>query len=250
MEKTPETMRLCKAIAACNFASRRGAADLVRAGRISVNGQIVRDLSTQVGPEDVVALDGTAAPRREEHLSLMFHKPRGYVCSHADMHGEHLIYELLPPEYRQKHLFSAGRLDCDSEGLLILTDDGEYAQKLMHPRYEILKRYLVQLDRPLDAAELARLRNGVEDLGEFLRPLSVTLAEGEKEENCYWFVLNEGRKREIRRLCRAVHRRVQMLRRCSSGLLELGDLAPGKVRKLSEEEIARSLCPRAVPGGK
>ena len=232
------TVRLVKRLSDAGAASRRAAGDLVLAGRVTVNGVVVREPGRPTLPEDRVALDGRelAAPGPRHYI--MLNKPAGWTCSNADRHADRLAIDLirLPEPAR---LFSAGRLDRESEGLLLFSDDGDFVQRLTHPGGGIRKRYFVATDKPLTPAARARLAAGIRDAGESLRALAIeALPEGG-----YLFTLGEGKKREIRRMAAAVGCRVTTLRRLSVGALELGNLPPGHWRELTPEERAAALRP-------
>ena len=229
---------LGKFLSLCGAASRRGAVELIRAGRVSVNGIVETDPARRVSADEAVALDGEAlAPPKRFHY-VMLNKPRGYVCSNADRHAEKLAADLLRGSY-PGFLRSAGRLDKESEGLIVFSDDGAYLERVAHPRYMVCKRYEVTVARELADADLARMVSGIADEGEMLRAISVERLDGRR----YMFKLNEGKKREIRRLCRACGAPVLKLKRISLGALELGELESGEHRELSAEEVEKSLLP-------
>ncbi len=228
---------LAKFIARCGAAARRKAAELVKSGAATVNGRIELDPAFPVDPgRDVVLLAGQPLRPPAAAVYIMLNKPRGYTTSHADAHATHLAVELIDcPEARR--LVSAGRLDRESEGLLIFSNDGTFIQHLEHPRYRIHKRYRVTADCPLNAAARARMQRGVTDAGENLRAVSVEPVAG--AQNVYLIELAEGKKREIRRMLKAVAGAATLrLERLSVGPVELGDLAPGRWRKLTPREVA------------
>ena len=229
-----ETVRLVKYLSSTGVASRRGAGELVLAGRVAVNGEITRNPGLQVAPGDRVTLDGKVVTPDARKYYVMLNKPRGYTCSAADRHAEQLAVELIDLPVR---LFSAGRLDRDSEGLILFSNDGDFVEQLTHPRHAVRKRYVVTTDRELAPDELAKMRAGIADEGEMLRALSARRC-GEKR---YTLVLGEGRKREIRRMLAALGAKTLRLRRVAVGALELGDLPVGKWRELSPEERAQAM---------
>lgn len=229
---------LTKYLGMCGAASRRRAEELIRAGRVTVDGVVTTDPAFRVAPARIVAVDGATAKLPEKFRYIMLNKPRGYVCSNADAHAAHLAVELIdaPPGC---FLRSAGRLDKDSEGLIVFSDDGAYLERVAHPRHRVTKLYDVTVSRPLAEAELAAMRSGVADDGEVLRVLeAVQTSPGRLR-----IKLNEGRKREIRRLCAFFGAPVSRLRRIALGGLTLGRLKPGEYRELSPEEVAASLRP-------
>ncbi|AVM45496.1 pseudouridine synthase [Victivallales bacterium CCUG 44730] len=228
--------RLVKFLSAAGVASRRAAGDLVKAGRIAVNGRTIREPGFRILPADTVTLDGRPVEPAGRFHYIMLNKPRGYVCTNADPHAPRKAVDLirLDPPVR---LFSAGRLDKESEGMILFSNDGDYVARLTHPRYEIRKTYLVRVTREFTEPELTRIRTGITDGGEHLRVISIAPAG-----NClYRIVLNEGKKREIRRLTAAVGSPTLELRRIRIGGLALGDLPQGAFRELTPEEVALTL---------
>ena len=228
--------RLVKFLSSAGAASRRAAGELVKSGRVTVNGRVVLEPGTRLAPGDQVTLDGTPVRPPESRLYIMLHKPRGYVCTTSDPHAEHKAVDLirLDPPVR---LFSAGRLDKESEGLILFSNDGAYVEELTHPRHEILKQYHVRLTRDLSAAELERIRTGIADDGDILRVRAIDRIG----PACYRITLNEGKKREIRRITAAVGAPTLQLKRVRVGSLELGSLPPGQWRMLTPEEVTLSL---------
>lgn len=233
-EKLSLTQYLCRS----GVASRRNSAQIVKSGRVSVDGAIIPEPGFKVPDGANVCVDGKTICVVTQHHYIMLNKPRGYVSSSSDVHAPKKAIDLikLPGSPR---IFSAGRLDKDSRGLLIFSDDGNYVDHLIHPRYRVLKRYLVTLPRELDEKELRRICSGIEDEGEVLRAESIRSCGN----RVYEVVLNEGKKREIRRLTAAVGAPTLDLQRVSIGALALGDLPEGQFRELSEEEIKLSLTP-------
>ena len=227
--------RLNKFIADCGVASRRKAEDLIRAGKICVNGQIVSNLGTKIDPTaDKVVLDGKKITPVEKKIYLKLNKPRGYISSCRSEKGERTIMDLVKdiPE----RLYPVGRLDMDSEGLMLLTNDGELANRLMHPRYEHEKEYTVNVKCPMTNEQMKELSSGILIDGRKTLPAKVKLL-GEKE---FSIILKEGKKRQIRRMVEAVGNRVVGLRRVRIGKLNLGKLPLGKYAYLTSSEI-RSL---------
>jgi pseudouridine synthase len=227
-------VRLNKFLQAAGVASRRKADQLIHAGRVQVNGRPVTEPWHQVDPAgDRVELDGEVLRLPGRHHYLKLYKPRGVTSTLADPHAARTLAEFVPPG---KRLFPVGRLDRDSEGLVILTDDGELAYFLTHPRFGVEKRYLVELDRPLARRDLARLRRGLplED-GPF-RPEGLRVSGTHVQLS-----LREGRKREIRRGFSALGYRVVRLVRQAIGPVQLGGLRPGEAKPLSPRERERLL---------
>ena len=236
--------RLQKILAEAGIASRRASERLILDGRVSVNGRVVTELGSRADPErDQIRIDGTPLPAREAPVYLILNKPYGYVTTARDEHGRPAVMDLV---YKTaERVFPVGRLDMDSEGLLLLTNDGEFAQRLTHPSHEVEKEYLA-LVRGTPATEaLRRLRHGVLLDGrptatatvEVTHPADVPPAGPGKA----WlrFVLHEGRKRQVRRMCEEVGHEVERLIRVRVGPLRLRGLVPGRVRELTPTEIER-----------
>lgn len=230
---------LAKYIARCGAAPRRKAADLVKAGSVKVNGRVITDPAFSVETSDKVELNGKALQPPAENVYIMLNKPRGYTTSHADKHAEHLAIELIDCPEAQR-LIPAGRLDKDSEGLLIFSNDGNFIQQITHPRYNVIKRYKVNASKELDALCRQRMLTGIMDEGEHLKALQVTPCPG--ENFCYYIELNEGKKREIRRMLKACGAATLRLQRIAMGSVKLNSLAVGKWRKLTAEEVASLLA--------
>jgi 23S rRNA pseudouridine2605 synthase len=225
-------MRLAKFLAHAGVASRRAAERLVADGRVTVAGAVVTDPARDVGESSGVAVDGRAvAPEpREAH---MLHKPVGVVSTARDTHGRTTVVDLVDSERR---LYPVGRLDADSSGLILLTNDGELAERLSHPRYEVEKVYRVRVEPPrVRESALRQLREGVELEEGTTAPARVRAVEPGTLE----VAIHEGRNRQVRRMCDAVGHRAVELRRIAFGPLLLGDLPAGKARRLSAAEVER-----------
>lgn len=237
MEKNVKTS-LSKYLSTCGIASRRKSCEFIRQGRVLVNGKTNNEPGFKISPDDEIIFDGRKVVSHSR-IYVMLNKPRGYICTSDDPHASKKAIDLieLPVEQKNVRLFSAGRLDKDSEGLLIFTNDGDYAEKIMHPRYEIQKEYKVKIDSEITDAKLDELRAGITDDNEFLRPEKII-----RDGKCrYTFVLNEGKKREIRRMVKHAGAKTLSLKRVSLGKLELGDLKTGQWKYLSPEEILKTL---------
>jgi 23S rRNA pseudouridine2605 synthase len=234
-------MRLQKALSQAGVASRRASEQLIREGRVQVNGQVVTEMGVQVDPNrDVIVVDGRTVGARAKRQYIKLHKPRRYLSTMSDDRGRPSLGDLLPGA---SGLYTAGRLDFDSEGLLLLTNDGALTQRLTHPRYEHPKEYLVLVEGTPTAAALDALRTGVELEEGRTAPAEVeqvrTTPWGRAPQGREWlrFVLREGRKRQIRRMCDAVGYPVRRLIRMRIGPIQLGDLAPGEHRSLTPVEL-------------
>jgi 23S rRNA pseudouridine2605 synthase len=237
--------RLQKVLARAGVASRRAAEGLIAAGRVTVNGQVVTTPGTQVDPaHDRIAVDGQPIRLETAPTTILLHKPAGYVTTVRAPWGRPTVLDLVKPGQEQgsnERLFPVGRLDADSEGLLLLTNDGELAQRLTHPRFAQEKEYLVLVEGRPEAEALRQLRAGVPLDCKLTAPALVEIARGKRGNDNTWlrFVIHEGRKRQIRRMCQAVGHAVRRLVRVREGVLVLGDLPPGQWRYLTAAEIAK-----------
>lgn len=228
--------RLQKVIARAGIASRRRAEELIASGRVRVNGQVVTELGVRVDPAtDRVEVDGRPVvfPRL---VYLMLHKPRGVVTTLRDPQGRATVLDLVPgvPE----RLFPVGRLDYDSEGLLVLTNDGELAHRLMHPSFEVVKVYRVCVAGKVTGAALKRLREGVMLDDGMTAPARVQVLSRREDGTWLEIGIHEGRNRQVRRMAKAVGLSVRRLIRIAYGPLRLGNLPPGKFRFLKESAVA------------
>jgi 23S rRNA pseudouridine2605 synthase len=229
-----EPLRLNKALSGAGLGSRRAVEELVRAGRVSVAGEVVQDLGRRVDPvHDRVEVDGSRVVLDERRRYWLLNKPAGVVSTAADPEGRPTVVGMVP---EQPRVFPVGRLDRDTEGLLLLTNDGPLAYRLTHARYGIEKRYLAEVERlPADAP--GRLRQGVELDDGFARPVRVRVVAGSGRRRMIEVVLVEGRNREVRRLLEAVGAPVRRLVRTAVGPIRLTGLAPGEFRPLRPEEL-------------
>jgi len=233
-------VRLHKFLAEAGAASRRGGEALILAGRVAVNGQVVQALGAKVDPgHDRVTLDSQPVRvRRKIYIAL--NKPRGVVCSRKDEFDRPTIYELLPKDWG--HLHSVGRLDYNSEGLLFLTNDGEFSLRLTHPRYGIRKKYLATVEGRVEGEMLGRFTQGLWYEGEKFKAEKARLLSATKSRSVVELELAEGKYREVRRLFESQGRTVKVLQRVQIGKIKLGELRPGKWRILTESEIKSLLC--------
>lgn len=229
-------MRLQKFMADCGVASRRACEQIISDGRVTVNG-IPAVLGMSVEETDDVRLDGKPLKPVEKRVVLMLYKPRGVVSTSSDEAGRKTVQAFVGDlPYR---LYNVGRLDLNSEGLLLLTNDGELCNHLMHPRYGVEKTYRVVCDGTLSASEIAALTNGVQLEDGITAPAKVTnIRRSTTGGTAFSITIHEGRNRQIRRMLEAVGHRTLRLKREAYGPLKLGDLRPGEWRYLSEEELA------------
>ncbi len=252
--KSSRPLRLQKVIADAGVCSRRAADELIAAGKVTVNGEIAEP-GRKVDPRrDRVLVSGKPLPPPPERpVTLAMNKPRGYLSSNRDPHHQKTVFQLLPPEFARVRLFCAGRLDKESEGLLILTTDGDLAHRLLHPSQAVTKRYRVRLQRPFLRKDLPRLTRGVTQEGELLRADKAYLLGPEKlpeSSDRLEVHLHQGRKREIRRLFEGLGYRVKRLKRVQIGSFVLKGLAPGEARVLGPAEIRALLGNPPGPGSR
>lgn len=238
----PEGERLQKYLAHAGVASRRHAEEMIVAGAVSVNGQVVRELGARVDPaHDEIRLHGRLVrPGASEHLYILLNKPTDTVTTAYDPQRRRTVLDLLPDEWVARRVYPVGRLDRDTEGLLLLTDDGELALRLTHPRYALTKEYAALVAGQPTPATLQRLEHGLLLPGE-RRPTAPARAWLEQRAGDATWVgieLHEGRNRQVRRMLEAVDHPAIRLRRVRVGPLTLGRLPPGKSRLLTEQEVA------------
>lgn len=219
--------------------SRRKMADAIRNGRVTVNGQVASDFRQPVDRrKDRVLLDGlpvVSAPGKP--LCLMLNKPAGVLSTTADERGRRTVMDILPEKYRRMRLYPVGRLDLDTTGLLLLSNDGELTNRLTHPRYENEKEYLVRVEGKLSIAERQMLERGIHLEDGVTSPAKIR--EVSLSPFNYSIAIHEGRKRQIRRMFAHLGHRVSALKRVRVGNLALGDLKEGQVRELTAREISR-----------
>ena len=229
-------MRINKYIASSGVTSRRNADKLVTEGRVKVNGKTVTELGFDVNENnDTVSVDGKKIALINKYTYIMMYKPKGCVCSANDECGRKTVFDYVDID---KRLFTVGRLDYDSEGLILLTNDGALAQYITHPGNEIPKSYLVKVEGDIPEADLARLRKGVKlDDGSLTARAKVRLKEITGNVYSYDVTIFEGKNREIRRMFEAIGKEVIFLKRVAVGDLRLGGLSRGTYRYLTDKEI-------------
>ena len=228
-------MRLNLFLSSNGICSRRKADEIILSGRVQVNNKIVLAPYFRVNESDIVSLDGKKifSPDEIQRVYYIINKPRGYVCAVSDKYDP-VIIDLLPKDPR---VFPVGRLDKDSEGLLILTNDGNFAQNIIHPSKKISREYEVTLNQPLNDNHLLRWRKGFEIESKFVKPLRIKQLSPEK----LIITLSEGIKREIRLMARQMGFRVEKLIRVKIGGLELGNLKPGEYKSLSFSSLCNKI---------
>jgi len=230
----PEGERLQKVLARAGLGSRRACEDLIREGRVTVNGRVAT-LGDRVGPGDSVEVDGGRVPLDPEVRTYALHKPAGVVTTASDPQGRPTVADLYPEGPR---VFPVGRLDLETEGLLLLTGDGELANRLTHPRFGVEKEYLAEVDGEPAAAALRRLTRGVDLEDGPARARSAVRVAGSRGRAAVRLVMTEGRKREVRRMLGAVGLPVRRLVRTRIGPVRLGRLRAGEWRELEPAEVA------------
>jgi 23S rRNA pseudouridine2605 synthase len=229
-------MRLNRYLSLAGVCSRREADRLIQQGRVSVNGQVVLSLGVRVdSATDRISLDGRQVILPEKSAYYLLHKPPGYLTTFSDPQGRRTIMDLI--EGVSERVVPVGRLDLDAEGLLVLTNDGELAHRLAHPRFGIIKRYRVWVKGEPSRSTLASLRNGVELEDGQARPDNVQLIRRTRRGTVLELELHEGKKREVKRICAAIGHPVERLVRTVFGPLELGSLPRGAYRPLTDEEV-------------
>ena len=234
-----DAVRLNKYLASCGAGSRRACDRLIAEGRVAVDGKTVASQGVTVLPfQQRVTLDGNEV-RPQSNRVLMVHKPRNVICTVTDPEGRKTILDLLPPEWRELRLYPVGRLDRNSEGLILVTNDGELANRLTHPRYELEKEYLVWVREELQQEQGDDMLDGVRADGERLSALAIQPIPTKGRYHCYLMVLGEGRNRHIRRMCEAVGAEVVRIKRIRMAGLDVQDLGPGEFRELAGRELAQ-----------
>jgi 23S rRNA pseudouridine2605 synthase len=238
-----EGVRLQKVLAAAGVASRRASEILIDQGRVEVNGRVVVEQGMRVDPErDVVRVDGSRIPPPRRHMYIVLNKPRGVVSTMDDPEGRRTLSDLLVgkvPGRRSANdrLFHVGRLDTETEGLLILTNDGDFAQRLAHPSYEVPKTYLAEVVGVVTPQTLKRLRTGVTLDDGPVKPVAVKLVSTAPDKSLVKITLREGRNRIVRRTMEAVGHPVRRLSRTGIGPVRLGSLKVGDFRELTRDEL-------------
>lgn len=241
MANEDSTLRIQKIIADRGIASRRGAETLIKDGLVRVNGQIA-ELGQKADPRrDRITVNGKMLTMGdlESKITIMLNKPKGFICSNEDPFNSQTVFDLLPPSYRKNRLFCAGRLDKDSEGMVILTNDGDLAQRITHPSNTVMKRYKVEIHKPFDKAIIPKLLEGRKVEDEHLRFEKIITGRdsGPKGDKRLEIHLNHGKKREIRRLLESFGYYVNTLYRFQIGRLQLKGIPEGECKQLKNKEI-------------
>ncbi len=229
--------RLQKILAQAGIASRRGSEQLIKAGRIRVNGMLVGEMGTKVDPMiDIITFDGQRIDI-EEKKTVLVNKPPGYVTTLSDPQGRLVVADLVADI--PLRLFPVGRLDFDTEGALLMTNDGELAERILHPRYEVKKTYQAEVRGIPSRPQLLRLEQGVIIDGSQTWPAAIRILQQRQDRSLIEIVIHEGKKRQVRKMFQAIGHRVLHLKRTAYGDLRLGDLASGKYRVLGHTDIKK-----------
>jgi 23S rRNA pseudouridine2605 synthase len=226
-------IRLNKYIASSGFCSRRRADELIKNGKVFINGKIIENMGYQVDEvNDIVTIDGNKISLETKKVYIMLNKPTGYITTNDEQLGRKCTNDLIKEDVR---VFPIGRLDMNSEGLLLLTNDGEFSNNLMHPSKKIQKTYIVKLNKKITDEKIDLLEKGVDIGGYITQPAEII----KKSNNVIEITISEGKNRQIRRMCESVGLKVIKLRRIKIGTLELGNLSLGRYRYLSKKEIKK-----------
>ena len=226
-------IRLNKYIAECGICSRRKADILIESGKVLVNDIVIKDLGVIIDDtKDQVKVDGKTISKENKYVYIMLNKPKGYVTTNSEQFGRKSVLDLIDTDYR---IFPIGRLDMNTEGLLLLTNDGEFANKLMHPKNKVEKTYIANVKGNITEEKIENLRNGVDIGGYITKPAKVRIIS--KDNNEIEIKISEGKNRQVRKMCEAVGLKVINLKRISIGKLNLGNLKIGEYRYLNKNEI-------------
>ncbi len=228
-------MRLQKYLAQCGVASRRKAEELILQGRVKVNGKVVVAMGCLVDPDnDLVEFDSRPVGIKDSKIYIMLNKPTGVITSAKDEKGRKTVLDIVNLPER---LYPVGRLDFMTEGLVILTNDGDFSYLMTHPKHKIYKKYLAFVKGSVSEAGLRALKNGIEIEGRITAPARVEIIKRKKESSLIQIEIHEGRNRQVRKMCEAIGHPVTSLKRVSVGLLELGELKKGQWRHLLPKEV-------------
>ena len=231
-------IRLQKVLAAAGLGSRRKCETYITAGRVTVDGEVVDELGARVDPEvSVIHIDGVRIAQASGHVVLALNKPRGVITAMSDRHGRQCVGDLV--QDLDERLFHVGRLDADTDGLLLMTNDGELAQRLGHPSHEVNKTYVARVQGRVDKGTLQRIKNGVIIEDRVVDVEKIAMLDQSADATLIELTIHEGRNRIIRRLCEEVGHPVIDLARTSIGPIQLGNLKPGQTRELTRDELGR-----------
>lgn len=230
-----EPIRLQKYLASKGVASRRKAEEIILAGRVSVNGEIIRELGTKVREEDSIEVDGKAIQKVQENIYIMLNKPTGYITSVRDQFNRPTVLDLVKDV--KERIYPVGRLDYDTSGLIILSNDGEFTYRLTHPKHETNKVYIAEIKGVPTEEEIYQVRSGLVIDGHTTSPAGFEILERKPNSSVVKITIHEGRNRQVRKMCAMIYHPVINLQRVAVGPVLLGELPLGKWRHLSEGEI-------------
>lgn len=231
-------MRINKYIASCGVASRRKAEELIISGRVTINGELVTDLSTKIDEtKDIVEVDGKVINQEEKKVYLLLNKPEGYITTVKDQFDRPSVLDILKDI--EERVYPVGRLDYETSGLLILTNDGELTYKLTHPKHEVEKTYLASVNGIFTPEEKRNFENGlkIEDYTTARAKLKIIKTDVEKNYSVCKITIHEGKNRQVRKMCKAVGHPVRNLRRIQMGRINIRGLEIGEYRNLTEDEV-------------
>lgn len=233
-------MRLQRYLAQCGIASRRKCEEIIAQGRVTVNGQIIRQMGVQVTPGvDAVAVDGQPVSPEQRHIYIVLYKPVGVITSVTDPQGRRTVMDLLPPDIKER-VYPVGRLDYDSEGIVLLTNDGDFANAVTHPRNQVPKWYAVSVSGRMVPEKIRALERGIMLDGKPTAPARIIDVRYDEDGSTRFRIqIHEGRKRQIRRMVRGVGHQVRSLRREQVGPVTLAGLSPGQWRELTRLEVKK-----------
>jgi len=228
--------RLQKYMASCGVASRRKCEEIIIAGKVKVNGVLVNELGTKVNHlEDIVEYEGKIISKEENKVYIMLNKPEGYISSVRDEKGRDTILDIVKVKER---VYPIGRLDYDSSGLLLLTNDGEIYNKIIHPSVEIVKKYIAVVTGEITENDIKKFEMGIDIGGYITAPAEIKIISYDKDISTIEIGIHEGKNRQIRKMCATINHEVLSLKRISMGQLKLGYLKRGEYRNLDKEEIS------------
>ncbi|NLT96234.1 MAG: rRNA pseudouridine synthase [Clostridia bacterium] len=228
--------RLQKFLAHAGVASRRSCEELILQGRVKVNGKVITALGTKIDPQkDIVEIDGKRVKKEEKKVYVLLNKPAGYVTTSKDPQGRPTVLDLIKDI--NERIYPVGRLDYETEGLLLLTNDGELSFRLTHPKYKVEKVYQALVKGIPDESDLEKLRKGIRLEDGITHPAKVKILQKGSNSTLLELIIHEGRNRQVRRMCEAINHPVLSLKRIKIGFLSLGSLPKGKFRPLTPEEV-------------
>lgn len=229
-------MRLQKYMAQSGVASRRKSEEFILAGRVKVNEVIVRELGSKVNPKkDIVKVDGKVIELEEEKVYIMLNKPKGYVTTLKSRYNDKIVLDLV--KGIEERIFPVGRLDADSTGLLLMTNDGDLAHKLTHPSHEVAKKYIAEVQGAPGSKKLHRFRKGLRIDGRMTAEAYIRIVKRHRETSILEISIHEGRNRQVRKMCKYIGHPVIELKRIGIGQLRLGNLEIGEWRYLTDKEV-------------